>query len=131
MGLTPEVLHGLIQGNGITLVHNTGDSTQLGLESLSIPKVVYELNDGNSTRIEPQLRIWISSIPSATSSKDDSIQGAMDSKLEGDALNENGGNAAGTLYNIRLSRTLQQPTNNTIQRRSSEQDLSNLLAPIR
>lgn len=130
MGLTPEVLHGLIQGNGTTLVHNTGDSTQLGLESLSIPKVVYELNDGNSTRIEPQLRIWISSIPSATLSKDDSIQGSMDS-LEGDVLNENGGNAAGTLYNIRLSRTLQQPTNNTIQRRSSEQDLSNLLAPIR
>ena len=130
MGLTPEVLHGLIQGNGTTLVHNTGDSTQLGLESLSIPKVVYELNDGNSTRIEPQLRIWISSIPSATLSKDDSIQGSMDS-LEGDVLNKNGGNAAGTLYNIRLSRTLQQPTNNTIQRRSSEQDLSNLLAPIR
>ena len=86
LGLTPDVLQKLIEKT--PLVHNIeqprlleGSTPELGAESFkfsSIPTVVYELNDGKSTRIEPQLRIWISTPPVSFSKS-----------LEGDVVNDN------------------------------------------
>ncbi|KAF8816422.1 hypothetical protein BYT27DRAFT_7077428 [Phlegmacium glaucopus] len=104
LGLTTEVLHTLIEETS----HNTEQlplllegSTQLCAESFkfsSIPKVVYELNNGKSTRIEPQLRIW-TWVPPVPSSKSTSFQIVVGSRLEGDMINESGQDDAGSLYN--------------------------------
>lgn len=78
LGLPPEVLHRLIT-------------------ETAIPKVVYELNDGKSTRIEPQLRIRVN-IPSSRGVT------LVNSKLQGNVVGED---AAGSLYHHKLLGTLQ------------------------
>lgn len=76
LGLTQEVLHRLAADTGAP-IHDTG----LGVESFKLSGIRYELNDGKSTRIKPQLRMWVN-IPPATSSKGVTL---VDSKLEGHA----------------------------------------------
>ena len=119
LGLTPEVLHRQVIAETSTLVHSISGSTQLGIESPVIPKVVYELNDGKSTRIKPQLRIWIN-IPSATSSRSVNFQSlVVDSNLGEDMVNEKREEAASSLW------TWQQRTSS-----ASDPEQTNL-APIR
>lgn len=116
LGLTPEVLQKLIEETA--LVHDIeqprlleGSTPDLGAESFkfsSIPTVVYELNDGRSTRIEPQLRIWISTPPVSISKS-----------LEGDVVNDSEEVNNGSSY---FPWTLQQRTSE----HSCEQDFSRL-----
>ena len=94
LGLTPQVLHGLI-GETDTLAHNT-----------LIRKVVYQLDDGKSIRIKPQLRIWISIPPDASSTG----QSLADSKLGDGVIDQNEEDTTGSLYQTKLLSTLQQQT---------------------
>jgi hypothetical protein len=115
LGLTPHVLHRLLEETDSATL-NAEDSTELSLESFkfsSIPKVVYELNDGKS-----QLRMWIDN-PHAIFAKSANFQSLVDPKLEGDVVNENS-----------LLWSLQQRTSSTGEGHGCEQDLSKL-APVR
>lgn len=132
LGLTPEVLHSLI-GEAGTLVHTTEqprllleDSNRLASEPFNISSVVYELNNGKSTRIEPQLRIWIN-IPPPTFIPSSKSASLVDS---GDVVNGDGQDAAGSLYHNRLPWTSHQQTTSTDEGHTSEQGLS-ILAPAR